>query len=228
MKKTCNSEDIEMRDFLVQMHEYQMAQIPPKEVLEEKYRLSEIFYQKMDRLLGKQEKKVRFRRIRHGITAAAVVGIILFSVANPQYVAEAANRVIRWFADHVSYNFYEEKDIDIVPRYTLGYVPEGYELDADEYYEDGGIVSYIDNSENRITFLYGVTSSETNLDNEQKDYMILEGSNGETIHYLRAWDGEESSIMWVNQDKTIDYCIIGILSEEELLKVQKNIQIVEE
>ena len=35
-------------------------------------------------------------------------------------------------------------------------------------------VSYIDNSENRITFLYGVTSSETNLDNEQKDYMILE------------------------------------------------------
>ena len=59
-------------------------------------------------------------------------------------------------------------------------------------------VSYIDNSENRITFLYGVTSSETNLDNEQKDCMILEGSNGETIHYLRAWDGEESSIMWVN------------------------------
>lgn len=228
MKKTCNSEDTEMRDFLVQMHEYQMAQIPPKEVLEEKYQLSEIFYQKMDRLLGKQEKKVRFRRIRHGITAAAVVGIILFSVANPQYVAEAANRVIRWFADHVSYNFYEGKDIDIVPRYTLGYVPEGYELDADEYYEDGGIVSYIDNRENRITFLYGVTSSETNLDNEQKDYMILEGSNGETIHYLRAWDGEESSIMWVNQDKTIDYCIIGVLSEEELLKVQKNIQIVEE
>lgn len=228
MKKTCNSEDIEMRDFLVHMHEYQMAQIPPKEVLEEKYQLSEIFYQKMDRLLRKQEKKVRFRRIRHGITAAAVVGIILFSVANPQYVAEAANRVIRWFADHVSYNFYEGKDIDIVPRYTLGYVPEGYELDADEYYEDGGIVSYIDNRENRITFLYGVTSSETNLDNEQKDYMILEGSNGETIHYLRAWDGEESSIMWVNQDKTIDYCIIGVLSEEELLKVQKNIQIVEE
>lgn len=228
MKKTCNSEDIEMRDFLVQMHEYQMAQIPPKEVLEDKYQISEIFYQKMDRLLRKQEKKVRFRRIRHGITAAAVVGIILFSVANPQYVAEAANRVIRWFTDHVSYNFYDGKDIDIVPRYTLGYVPEGYELDADEYYEDGGIVSYIDNRENRITFLYGVTSSETNLDNEQKDYMILEGSNGETIHYLRAWDGEESSIMWVNQDKTIDYCIIGILSEEELLKVQKNIQIVEE
>ena len=171
---------------------------------------------------------MRFRRIRPGITAAAVVGIILFSAANPQYVAEAANRVIRWFTDHVSYNFYDGKDIDIVPRYTLGYVPEGYELDADEYYEDGGIVSYIDNSENRITFLYGVTSSETNLDNEQKDYMILEGSNGETIHYLRAWDGEESSIMRVNQDKTIDYCIIGILSEEELLKVQKNIKIVEE
>ena len=127
MKKTCNSEDIEMRDFLVQMHEYQMAQIPPKEVLEDKYQLSEIFYQKMDRLLRKQEKKVRFRRIRHGITAAAVVGIILFSVANPQYVAEAANRVIRWFTDHVSYNFYDGKDIDIVPRYTLGYVPEGYE-----------------------------------------------------------------------------------------------------
>ncbi len=49
------------------------------------------------------------------------------------------------------------------------------------------------------------SSRKCKLDNEQKDYIILEGSNGETIYYLRAWDGEESSIMWVNQDKTIDY-----------------------
>lgn len=228
MKKTCSSEDVEMRDFLVQMHEYQMAQIPPKEVLEEKYQLSEIFYQKMDHLIKEQEKKAKFRGIRRGLAAVAAVGIILFGVANPQYVAEAANRVIRWFSNHVSYNFYEGKDIDAVPRYTLGYVPKGYVLDVDEYYEDSGIVSYIDHSENRITFIYGITSSEINVDNEQKDYLVVEGSNGESIYYLRAWDGEESSMIWVNEDKTIDYCIMGILSEEELLKIQENIQGVEE
>lgn len=166
--------------------------------------------------------------MRRCLAAAAAVGVILFSVANPRYVIEAAEKVVQWFADHVSYNFYEGKDVEIVPRYTIEYIPEGYALDVDEYYENAGVISYIDSNENRITFMYGVTSSETNLDNEQKDYIILEGNNGETIHYLKAWDGEESSMMWVNEDKTIDYCIIGILDRDELLRIKESIHVVGE
>lgn len=115
-----------------------------------------------------------------------VIGV-LFALSNPRDVVEAANRMIHWLSDHVSYNFYEEKDIEVVPQYTLGYVPKGYVLDVDEY-KNGGVISYIDNN------------------------------------YFRAWDGEESSMMWVNRDKTIDYCIMGIFSEEELLKIQESIQ----
>lgn len=57
MNRKLGNEDVKIRDFLVQMHEYQMTQIPPKEVLEEKYQLSEIFYQKIKYLLKVQEKK---------------------------------------------------------------------------------------------------------------------------------------------------------------------------
>lgn len=228
MKKTFRNEDVEIRDFLVQMHEYQMAQIPPQEVLEETYHLSDIFYQRIERLLKAQEKKAKFRELRRGLAAAAAVAVILFSVANPQYVIEAAEKVVQWFSDHVSYNFYEGKDVNVFPRHALGYVPEGYVLEVSEYYDGLGVEEYVNEYGETLSFVYAVTSSETNLDNEEKDYIVLEGSKGETIHYLRAWDGEESSMMWVNEDKTIDYCIMGIFSEEELLKIQESLYIVEE
>ncbi|MBO5303498.1 MAG: DUF4367 domain-containing protein [Lachnospiraceae bacterium] len=228
MKKTFRNEDVEIRDFLVQMHEYQMAQIPPREVLEETYLLSDIFYQRIERLLKAQEKKAKFRELRRGLAAAAAVAVILFSVANPQYVIEAAEKVVQWFSDHVSYNFYEGKDVNVFPRHALGYVPEGYVLEVSEYYDGLGVEEYVNEYGETLSFVYAVTSSETNLDNEEKDYIVLEGSKGETIHYLRAWDGEESSMMWVNEDKTIDYCIMGIFSEEELLKIQESLYIVEE
>lgn len=228
MNRKLGNEDVKIRDFLVQMHEYQMTQIPPKEVLEEKYQLSEIFYQKIKYLLKVQEKKAKRREWRRGLAAVATVGIILFGVANPKYVVEAANRMIRWLSDHVSYNFYEGKDVDVFPRYTLGYVPEGYVLEVNEHYDGLGVEEYVNEYGDSLSFVYTVTSSESNLDNEQKDFLILKGKNGENIYYLRAWDGEESSMMWVNRDKTIDYCIMGILSEEELLKIQESIHIVEE
>lgn len=228
MKQKFGSEDIMIRDFLVQMQEYQMAQIPENEVLEESYQLSELFYQKMEHLLRIQEKKAKGRQWRRGLATAAAVGLILFGIANPKYVVEAANRMIRWFSDHVSYNFYEGKDIEVFPRYTLGYIPEGYVLDINEHYDGLGVEEYKNEKRHALSFVYSVTSSESNIDNEQKEYIVIEGSKGETIHYLKAWDGEESSMMWVNEDKTIEYCIMGILSEAELLKIQENIHIVEE
>lgn len=60
MKKTLRREDVEIRNFLLQMQEYQMAQIPSKEVLEETYQLSDIFYQRIEHLLKAQEKKRNF------------------------------------------------------------------------------------------------------------------------------------------------------------------------
>ena len=71
------------------------------------------------------------------------------------------------------------RDVIFKQRFKETYMTNQKQKTPNKTWYNGGCcswdhVSYIDNSENRINFLYGVTSSETNLDNEQKDYMILE------------------------------------------------------
>lgn len=229
MKQKLSREDEIIRDFLMQVQEYELAKIPSEEFLMERYPLSDMFYQRMERLIKLQERKVKHRDWRRWITATVAVLMLMFTLANPKYVAEAAERIIQWFSNHVSFNFYEEgKDVDVVPRYTLEYVPEGYEIELNEYYENSGVITYLNDREDRLFFLYSITSSETVLDNEGKEFEIVTGNNGERIYYFRDVEGEESSMTWVNDDGTIYYVMTGILDEKELLKIIDNIQIVEE
>ncbi len=81
MKQKWNSEDVMIRDFLVQLQEYQIAQIPAKEVLQEKYRLSDLFYQKIAQLIKRQERKAKFREWKRGIVAAAAVILLMLASA---------------------------------------------------------------------------------------------------------------------------------------------------
>lgn len=132
----------EIRNFVCKMHEYQMAEIPGNRDLSQKYQMSELFYQKMEKLIRQQNKKAKKKEIRRGIMAAAAVIVLLVMVSHPQYIAEAGEKIIQWFSDHVSFQFKEDTDVNWIPRYEMEYVPEGYELVTDEYYEGAGVIEY--------------------------------------------------------------------------------------
>lgn len=227
MRETQCKEDETIRKFVLQMHEYQLSEIPEQKVLKEKYQLSELFYHKMKCLMRQQEKKAR-RKEWHRVSVAVVaVFVIVIGIVNPQYVAEAGNKVIEWLSNHVSFQFKEDTDVKWIPRYEMDYVPEGYELVVDEYYEGAGIIDYVDDEENHIYFVYGMIDGDMNLDNEEKEFLILNGEQEEKIYYLKAMGEEESSFVWVSKDKTTKFSVIGILEEEELFRIQKNIRISE-
>lgn len=227
MKKGQNEEDLKIKEFLEEMIEYQISMIPEQKVLNEKYSLSDSFFQKMEHLIQNQAKKSDLRKYFKWIGAAAAALLIIFLIVNPAYITKAANRVIHWFEDHVLFQFEEDTDINQTPRYQIKFVPEGYTLAEDVYYTNAGMIEYHNEKGERINLLYGVIDSALNVDHEEKDFLILKDRKGQEIYYLKGSD-QESSLTWYSKDRTTVFNLSGNLTEEELFKLYSSVIIAED
>lgn len=217
-----------IRDMVSLVHEYELSLIPNDNELQERYQLSDVFYQKMERMIEGQEKKARRKKIRQFAAVAAAAALVLFGVTNPQTISKAGQWLIRWYEDHVSFQFVENARHVEVPRYELGYVPEGYKLKVHDYFAGGEDILYYNDEGKCLDFSSGSLSSSLELDNENKDFLTITGSRGEIIYYLRARNPEdESSMTWISKDGTLKLCLMGNFSQEELLKIQEGVRVVE-
>lgn len=216
-----------VKDMVSLVHEYELSIIPDNNELRERYQLSESFYEKMEQMIKGQEKKARRKKIRRFAAAAAAVALILFGVTNPQTISKAGQWLIRWYHDHISFQFVEDAGNIEVPRYELGYVPEGYRLELDDYTSPGGYILYYNDEGQCLDFSYGAIDDGLEVDNENKDFLKITGSRGEIIYYLRARNpGDESCMVWLSEDGKLKFDIMGSFSQEELLKIQKEIHLV--
>lgn len=230
MKLTQRNKEQAVRDLVCQIHEFEIGQIPPAELLREQYKLSDLFFHKIESLMRKQEKKAKRRKRLRGLGAAAAVFLLLLLILQPQYFVEAGDTIIQWFSDHILFQFQEEAGKHWIPKYEMNYVPEGYSLYESNYYDGmGGLDVYINQDGKYLYFEYGLIDTVLNVDNEEKEYIKLKGRKGEVIYYLKAnSDNEESFIIWVNQDKTVKFNISGALSEKGLIAIQEGIQVKKE
>lgn len=216
-----------VKDMVSLVHEYELSIIPDNNELRERYQLSESFYEKMEQMIKGQEKKARRKKIRRFAAAAAAVALILFGVTNPQTISKAGQWLIRWYHDHISFQFVEDAGNIEVPRYELGYVPEGYRLELDEYFVGGDVLHYNDEGQ-CLDFSYGAIDDGLEVNNENMDFLKITGSRGEIIYYLRARNPEdESSMTWISEDGLLKFNLMGNFTQEELLKIQKEIHLVE-
>lgn len=216
-----------VKDMVSLVHEYELSLIPDNNELRELYQLSESFYEKMEQMIKGQEKKARRKKIRRFVAAAAAVALILFGVTNPQTISKAGQWLIRWYHDHISFQFVEDAGNIEVPRYELGYVPEGYRLELDEYFVGGDVLYYNDEGQ-CLDFSYGAIDDGLEVNNENMDFLKITGSRGEIIYYLRARNPEdESSMTWISEDGLLKFNLMGNFTQEELLKIQKEIHLVE-
>ena len=216
-----------VKDMVSLVQEYELSIIPDNNELRERYQLSESFYEKMEQMIKGQEKKARRKKIRRFVAAAAAVALILFGVTNPQTISKAGQWLIRWYHDHISFQFVEDAGNIEVPRYELGYVPEGYRLELDEYFVGGDVLYYNDEGQ-CLDFSYGAIDDGLEVNNENMDFLKITGSRGEIIYYLRARNPEdESSMTWISEDGLLKFNLMGNFTQEELLKIQKEIHLVE-
>lgn len=170
------------------------------------------------------EKQKAFRR---GITAAAAVLLLVFWIAVPEYAAKAANQVFEWFSDYVSFQFQEKADVNWVPRYQMGYVPKGYKLIKDAYYDAMGVIVYTNENGETLDLTYGLIDGDLHVDRENKELLILKGKGKQDIYYLKGIENN-SSITWCSEDEITMFSLSGHLSQEELLKIYGDITVTEE
>lgn len=215
-----------VKDMVSLVHEYELSLIPDNNELRERYQLSESFYERMNQMIQGQKRKARRKRVRRFVAAAAAVALILFGVTNPQTISKAGQWLIRWYHDHISFQFVEDAGNIEVPRYELGYVPEGYRLELDEYASLGGDILYYNDINQCLYFSYGAIDDGLEVNNENMDFLKITGSKGEIIYYLRARNPEdESSMTWISEDGLLKFNLMGNFTQEELLKIQKEIHV---
>lgn len=223
MKKKWSEEDDRIKEFVGKLWEYEMSGILDEEGRNENDRLSDSFYRKMNILVQKQTRKVRRKAWMQGIGASAAVFLIFFLIYNPGFVVQAANRAFEWFSDHVSFQFQYDSDVNEIPEYQIGYVPEGYKKVEEEHYVGMGWITYYNEKGECIDLTYGVSDSSMGIDNENKKMLILNGKNNEKIYYLKG-ENNDSSITWQSEDETTVFNLSGVLTEEELLKIYNSIK----
>lgn len=216
--------DDDIKSILAEMHEVERESIPGKEQLKERYTLSEIFHKKMSKLCRKVEREEKIRNAARNVAATAAVIVLLFCVIKPEIVATAYEVIMREFSDHMNFKFKGDVNITEIPEYEAGYVPEGYVLDHSFQDVNAGVLVYR-RDDNKLVIEYGRADGSINIDHEEMEYKIIKRWNGTEIHYFKSNSSEkDSSIMWLAKDETIVFTIIGPFSEDELLKIQKNIR----
>ena len=213
-------EEEEFKRFIGRLHDSQMDAIPPEEDLKARYQLSEHFFDRMEALMQSQGKKARRKAWFLRFAAAAAVVLLLLSLTRAQFFVDAGETLVWDLVDRTSFQFEWHTDISDVKRYEMQYVPDGYALKKDSYYEICGCIIYSNQKGERLFLFYMPIDTELAIENEEKELLTISGDLGETIYYLKAKNaGKESSMVWVNEDNSTKFRLSGTLPEEELLKV---------
>lgn len=216
--------DNELKAIVTKMHELELDNIPCLEELKEKYVLSDVFYRKMDNLAVKVTQKRNIGFFIKYVSMAAAIMILIWGLANPTIVLDAYEEVIQWFEEHTSFQFKQDAGEIVVPEYEVGYVPQGYELELEEY--DGFTGTKIYRKEEKLLIIdYGPADGNINLDSEGKTYHTIKGNKNDTIYYFESKDDNKMSTMtWLPEDEDVVFNVIGYLSKDELLQVHENIR----
>ena len=204
------------------------------------HRFSRRFERRMAALLRRQRRSPRQRRARtFARRAAAVVLILLLSLATFLAVdTEARAAVLQWFRETFShaviYHFPEHEAPAPVPRYTLGWVPEGFSLE-DEYHDDTlGIYLFVyhEMSSSRgfsfeCSYMFDGTHIDlVNIDDSSKIEVVrINGMDGE---YCPANDPSDYNyLIWFDEARRIALSLSGDISKDDMLHIAQYIKLEE-
>ena len=119
------------------------------------------------------------------------------------------------------YQMTKENKNSVPSGITIGYIPDGFELESSEKLSKYLILKY--SNSDGLSFTIYKTSSSTEIDFDTETY------NNETIYinnivytYSENTSSNNKSVVWINNDYI--YKINGQLSKEELLKISSNIK----
>jgi hypothetical protein len=214
----------EMKAIVTKMYEVEQNSIPQNEELKKRYMLSDIFHQKMKRMIIKVERRQKIRSaVKYTVATAAMI-VFLCLVTQPQIVTRASEEIIMKLEHSINIWFRRDVNIEELPVFELGYVPEGYVL-QNSYHNRNNVLTTYRNGKETFIFSYYSANSVSSIDDEDRIYRIITLNDGTEIHYFKSEIAtKSSSMMWLSQDDNVVFGIHGPFTEHEFLKIQKNIR----
>ncbi len=183
---------------------------------------SEIFNRKMDKLIL-HEKSYQARNSFIRILVSIIIVLTLTSlIIKPDIYANAARKIYELYDHFYKVQFQDDPSINGVKKYELDYIPDGWTLQEEYYYDDMGGSWYVRGNE-IIDFSYGLSDSISQINCEGVHYEEFDMDDGTHIYYLQS-DGEKPSTMqWLSSDNTTMFTLAAPLNKEEMIKIIQNI-----
>lgn len=230
-----NADEI-MKKVICKYHEQELSELPTNEELEKQLTVSPEFVRRMIRLMNKNRRKAKVRKVVRGAAGffiAAIAGLILLCGINEDIRAECLN----FFREMIAGGMTEYQSIPSgnleeqgeIIGFNIEYVPDGFEIEEDlsEMEEESG-ASYYMKGDILLCFNYNIsdeTNFITNNDNVVLKHITL--SDGSACDFYKCTKKGDMSLLVWNKGKYICFLAIDNYLEgwedSELLKVANGI-----
>ena len=136
----------------------------------------------------KRKSTGRFRGI--GMRAAGIAAAILIAFTCTLTVSAVRDPFVSFCMntyEKFTELFFDASDIEKAPQtietvYTLGYVPEGYELDGEYIFEKHRITIWKNAKGDSIEFEQDILSGMLNIDNESEKFIFIDTDNMQVLY----------------------------------------------
>lgn len=168
------------------------------------------------------------------VRVAAVLLAVLLGVGIWLSADEGARAALErwiWYELNAKKNYdylYNDSDLQRVPHYHIGWIPEGYSLLEDSYYEYGGSIVYraeTKDAENTFGIAYFLRSSPSigiyaPESAEKPDKLRING-----MDVIYQWDEENdlSSLLWLDEKYDLVFSLSSSLGKEDCIHIAESV-----
>lgn len=190
----------------------------PEELPEPEYSKKHI--RRMNALMNKMRGNV-YHHFTTRTIKVMLVAAVLFALLLTAFVVPSSREfIIDNLGIYSTYQLTEDNGNSVSGEITVGYVPEGYELENEEKYNKYLISCYLSQENKRFTIHKYPSSMKINFDTENADAVNIIIDNI-TYTYYESSSGNHS-IMWQKNDYIFQ--VDGPLSKDELLKIAETVK----
>lgn len=196
----------------------QWAATIPEDLPEPKYSKKHI--RRMNALMDKMRGNVYHHFTTRAIKIMLVAAVLFALLLSAFVIPSSREFIIDNLGIYSTYQLTEDNGNSVSGEISVGYVPEGFELESVEKTSIG--VSYSYSSKNNSLFMVNKYSSVIKIDfdtekTDAREILI----NNEIYTYFESYSGN-CGLMWHENDYI--YQVVGALTEDELLKIAETVK----
>lgn len=213
------------------LHQYSLTYCDEFPPCDEEIHLDEIYQRKMEKLIKRSKNPFQRYFNTAGRRAAGIAAAILVFFGCSMTVSAVRKPVVEFLTnvyEKLVEFFFDEESITNAPSmietvYTLGYVPEGYELMSSDLSKYQNRIIWERDSNECIIFIQSTLDGVVSYDNEESKYELIETNNFSVVFVKKHdllmlfWsDNQYKYSLDVYGGLTLDECVALIESIHEL------------